>query len=504
MKILRFLFNGVALCSLLGACAPLEKDNVSGETVQPQPQPQPQPDKDVIAFVTKADRSQTFARSTFDFKKGQSISPSQIHYDKNTDLGVVDGFGTAITQASGYNLLKMSPEDRHQILLETFGKDYAASSLIRVCIGGSDFCVNEEFTWCDEPGMENFKIHPQDAKYVIPVLKEIYEINPDVMIIATPWTCPRWMKGTEKDPRKPYDSWKGGRLNPEHYGDYAEYFVRWIQTMEDFGFNIYAVTMQNEPLHKGNNMSLYMPWEDQAAFVKVLGPALQKAGIGTKILAYDHNYDNTDYAINVFKDPEASRWVAGSAWHNYAGNVSNLDKVVEAAPDKDHWFTEASIGTWCYDKNGVFGGNFPAVFMNDFRHIIWGNIRRGGRGVTFWNFMLDDKRGPTTSSPDGCKNCYGAVTINSKDYKTVTKNSQWYNMAMPSSVIRPGAKRIEATGVEQNNNFIYAMYLNPNNTIGVIIFNDTDEDRPLVFANPDFYVRYTVPAKSQASLKWQE
>lgn len=87
------------------------------------------------------------------------------------------------------------------------------------------------------------------------------------------------MKGTVADPSKPYDSWTGGRLNPAYYDDYAEYFVQWVTEMEENGFPIYAITMQNEPLNKGNSMSLYMPWEDQLAFVKKLGPAFRKAGI---------------------------------------------------------------------------------------------------------------------------------------------------------------------------------------------------------------------------------
>ena len=509
MNRIELLLTGTLAFFLVGGCAEPANADELPKPEEPQ-QEIPVEKKDVTAYVTKIDRSRLFDKETFEFGKPGSMSPNQIHYDKSDTRFEVTGFGTAITTASGYNLLQMTPEDRKALLKETFSPEEAGSSLIRVSIGASDFCLRDEFTWCDKPGMENFGIPSEDARYLIPVLKEIYEINPDVKIIASPWSCPRWMKGTVLNPEVPFNSWTGGRLRPSCYDDYAEYFVRWIQTMEKEGFDIYAVTVQNEPLNKGNSISLYMPWEDQAAFVKVLGPAFQKAGLDTKILVFDHNYnydnknDQKEYPLHIYADPEAGKWVAGAAWHNYGGHVSELDNLVSKAPDKENYFTEASIGTWCYDKDGVVGGNFGSVLMNDFRDIIWGNLQRGSRGVTFWNFLLDDKRGPHSRHPGACTTCYGAVTVSSSHYKTLVKNSQWYNMAHASAVIRPGARLIRADGVPQSNQFIYAMYLNPDNTIGVMICNDTSEEKPIVFTNDRFTVRYKVPSKSLVSLRWSE
>ena len=503
---------GTVAFSLAGGCTdPVknEGENPGDQQEEQQPLP-PAEENDVTAYITKADKSKLFQKETFAFGKPGSMSPAQIRYDKSKTSFEVQGFGTAITTASGYNLLKMQPEDRKALLEETFSKEKVGSSLIRVSIGASDFCISDEFTWCDKPGMQNFAIHPEDQKYLIPVLKEIYAINPDVQIIASPWSCPRWMKGTVANPNLPYNSWTSGRLMPSHYEDYAEYFVKWIQTMEKEGFHIYAVTIQNEPLNKGNSISLYMPWEDEAAFVKVLGPAFKKAGLKTKILVFDHNYnyDNKsgqeEYPLHIYNDPEASKWVAGAAWHNYGGDVSELDNIISKAPDKENYFTEASIGTWCYDKNGVVGGNFGNVLMSDFKSIIWGTLKRGARGVTYWNFMLDDRRGPHSKHPGACTTCYGAVAISSIDYKTIVKNSQWYNMAHASAVIKPGAKLIETSGLEQTADFIYAMYLNPDNTIGVMFCNDSDTDQPVVFSNKKFTVRYTIPSNSLVSLIWQE
>ena len=340
-----------------------------------------------IATVYTTSAKERFAESTLPLGK-----PEDVHFYKVERSGEtfqeVDGFGLAITQASCYNLRLMPEDARDAFLTEIFSRENGlGSSLIRVCIGGSDFSL-DEFTWCDEPGMENFAVHPLDEEWLFPVLDQIFRINPAVKIIASPWSCPTWMKVS--DSGGIFDQWRGGRLNPAHYQEYADYFVRWVREMESRGYPIYAVTLQNEPLNEWNNsMSLYMTWQEQRDFIKqAVGPAFRAAGLKTKILLFDHNYNyddiasQQDYPIRILQDAEAAQYVAGSAWHSYGGNVSALDKVHGAFPDKDIYFTEASIGSWGY--------SFDGCLINDFRDIFLGTLGRYGKVVTLWNLMLDD------------------------------------------------------------------------------------------------------------------
>jgi glucosylceramidase len=280
--------------------------------------------------------------------------------------------------------------------------------------------------------------------------------------------------------------------------------------MEAEGFDIYAVTMQNEPLNHGNSMSLYMPWKDQLKFIKILGPAIQKAGLDTKIMLFDHNYnyddksDQNNYPLNIYADPEAYKWAAGSAWHNYGGHVSELDEIYATNPEKGIWFTEASIGEWNYDLAGKVGGRFNPFVLEEFSNVFLGTMRRGGKGVTYWNLMLDEKKGPYSPHDGSCKTCYGGVTISSLDYESITKNAHWYHVAHASAVVKPGAKRIAIGGMELPTRFECMMFLNPDNTVGTLICNNSDQDQPVIFANTKFTVKYTVPARSLVSLIWQE
>ena len=496
-------------------CTPTEKPEEGKKPDQEQPVVQ---EKDVTAYVTMANQTLLFKKSGFDFSKPGSMSPNQITYDKTKTYQEIDGFGLAITTASCYNLLKMPQEARTRFLTELFSKENIGSSLIRVAIGASDFCTADNYTWCDTEGLQNFAVHPEDKNLLFPILKEIYAINPDVKIIGSPWSCPRWMKGggyryegyDQGTLDAKYNSWTSGRLRPSCYDDYAEYFVKWIQTMEAEGFDIYAVTMQNEPLNHGNSMSLYMPWKDQLKFIKILGPAIQKAGLDTKIMLFDHNYnyddksDQNNYPLNIYADPEAYKWAAGSAWHNYGGHVSELDEIYAANPEKGIWFTEASIGEWNYDLAGKVGGRFNPFVLEEFSNVFMGTMRRGGKGVTYWNLMLDEKKGPYSLHDGSCKTCYGGVTISSLDYDSITKNAHWYHVAHASAVVKPGAKRIAIGGMELPTRFECMMFLNPDNTVGTLICNNSDQDQALIFANTKFTVKYTVPAKSLVSLIWQE
>ena len=489
----------LAFCS----CACGGKDPVPGPDPTPDPTPDPPAEVfDATLWTTTFDKSQDFEKSGVAFGKPSTMSPNVVRFTDET-FQTVDGFGLAVTQASCYNLLKMSASDRTKVLTELFSPSQGAgSSLIRVCIGGSDFSM-DEFTWCDKEGMKNFAVHESDEQYLFPILDEIYRINPDVQIIGSPWSCPRWMKMDVQGNGNAFNSWTSGRLNPKYYADYADYFVKWVQEMAKRGYKVMGVTLQNEPLNHGNSMSLYMPWEDQRDFLKVVGPAFEKAGLKTQIMLFDHNYNydgqdsQRNYPLNIYADAEAAKYAAGSAWHNYGGNVSELDKIHASAPEKGIWFTEASIGTWNYGKG------FGAQFQEDFREIMLGTLKRYGKGVTLWNLMLDNEGKPYR--PGGCSTCYGGVSVDSGSYSyaSVDRKSHWYDVAHASVVVKPGAVRIGTSG-HAAAGVTYLAFRNPDGSYGVLFLNEGASEQQFVFATEAHSVTVKVPAKAVVSATWKD
>ncbi len=493
----------VIIASTLVACAMMISCGDDNNNY-PQPAPTPTPEiptsGDVRVITTTSNRAKDLSESWIDFSKTDNMSPSTVRLIPEEEFQTMDGFGAAITGSTCFNLMRMSPEDRAEFLKTTFSPENGFGfSYVRISIGCSDFSLSE-FTCCDKEGIENFALTSEDTQYVIPILKEILAINPDLKIMGTPWTAPRWMKVNNLTDLKPFNSWTSGQLNPKYYADYGEYFVKWIKAMADNGIEIYSVTPQNEPLNRGNSASMYMGWEEERDFVKNgLGPALKKAGLDTKVYAFDHNYnyDNIpseqSYPTKIYGDLEAKEYLAGAAFHNYGGNKDELTVVHNATPGMDLVFTETSIGTWNDGKN------LGTRLIDDMEQVALGTVNRWCKGVIVWNLMLDEERGP--NRPGGCQTCFGAVDIN-RDYTKLTRNSHYYIIAHMSSVVQPDAVRIGTKGFTTNG-LTYTAFKNPDSSYAVVMSNAKSEDIRLTLDDGTNHFSVTVPARSAVSLTWK-
>lgn len=455
--------------------------------------------KDVYVLTTINNRSMDLSRNELEFSTTPNMSPNTINLDESIQFQEIDGFGAAVTGSSCYNLLQMKEEDRKKFLVQTFSEEKGYGySYIRISIGCSDFSLSE-YTCCDVEGIENFALQDEEINYVIPILKEILEINPNIKIMGSPWTAPRWMKVNNLKDLQPYNSWTSGHLNPKYYKDYATYFVKWLQAFAENGIEIYSLTMQNEPLNRGNSASMFMGWEEQKEFVKELGPAVKEAGFNAKIYAFDHNYnydnmsDQKSYPIKIYKDKDAEKYLDGSAYHNYGGNRNELNIIHESAPEKELVFTETSIGTW------NDGRNIEKRLIDDMEEVALGTVNNWSRGVIVWNLMLDTDRGPYREG--GCKTCYGAVDINASDYKNIIKNSHYYIMAHMSSVVKPGAVRIGTNGLESNN-LIYAAFKNVDGGYAFVALNKDSKAQSVTLNDGVNHFSYELPAKSVVSFGW--
>ncbi|HEY1020867.1 MAG TPA: glycoside hydrolase, partial [Flavisolibacter sp.] len=308
----------------------------SNETVDPQ-----KPGS-LEAWITTGDKQRLLQKETIAFTTNANNNLSVLI---NTDqtFQTVEGFGYTLTGGSAMLLNGLSAPTRAQILQELFGNgdNSIRVSYLRISIGASDldsavFSYNDLPAGQTDPALQHFSL-AKDRENLLPILKEILAINPSLKIMGSPWSPPAWMKDN--------DATKGGSLEPQYYSVYADYLVKYIQGMKAEGITIDAITPQNEPLHPGNNPSLYMTAEQQADFIKNhLGPKFKAAGITTKIIVYDHNADRPDYPITILNDPAAKAFVEGSAFHLYAGDISALSQVHAAHPDKGIYFTEQWTG----------------------------------------------------------------------------------------------------------------------------------------------------------------
>lgn len=367
----------------------------------------------------------------------------------------MDGFGFSLTGGSATHINNMTADDRSTLLNELFGVDEGqiGISYLRVSIGASDldaapFSYNDLANGETDESLTNFSLDP-DRTDLIPVLKEILAINPDINIMGSPWSAPVWMKTN--------GSTIGGSLNTQYYSVYADYFVKYIQGMEDEGIKIDAITIQNEPEHGGNNPSMVMTSTEQRDFIKNnLGPAFVQNSISTKIIIWDHNADNPNYPISILNDEDTKRYIDGSAFHFYAGEISALGRVHDAHPDKNIYFTEQWIGA---------PGNFSSDIAWHTRNLIVGATRNWSKNVLQWNLAADVNQDPHTDG--GCDRCLGGLTIQGN---SVTRNPAYYIVAHASKFVRPGSVRIESNLPTDLPN---VSFKTPSGNIVVIILNDS-------------------------------
>lgn len=439
-------------------------------------------------YLTSVDQSQLL--NEVEIKKSDISATtsvgSTITLDPSASYQIMDGFGYTLTGGSALHLQKMTALSRSKILEELFGKGAKSIgvSYLRVSIGASDL---DEYPWSyndlptgeSDPDLEHFSM-TYDTLYLIPTLKEILKISPQIKIMGSPWSPPAWMKDN-KDTR-------GGSLIKEYYPAYANYFVKYIKAMEAEGIPIDAITVQNEPLHPGNNPSLLMLAEDQGEFIKnYLGPAFKENGIGTKIILYDHNADRPDYPISILDDPKAAQYVDGSAFHLYGGTIDALSKVHNAHPEKHLYFTEQWIGA---------PGNFEENLSWHIENLIIGAPRNWSRNVLQWNLAADENQQPHTDR-GGCTRCLGAITIKGD---SIIRNPAYYIIAHASKFVPAGSVRIDSNQEEELLNVAFST---PENKTVVILQNKNNETITVELNKEKEKLIITLGGKDIATLVWE-
>lgn len=435
-------------------------------------------------WLTNADKSILFQKQIqrFSFEYQTNTLPS-IYVDDTKTFQKMDGFGYTLTGGSAQLLAAMKPAERAKLLQELFttNQNNIGVSYLRISIGASDLS-DHVFTYNDlpagqtDPKLTRFTL-AEERKELIPVLKEILAVAPSLKILGSPWTPPAWMKTNAAS--------KGGSLKPEFYDVYARYLVKYIQEMQKEGIRIEAITVQNEPLHPGNNPSLLMPQDEQAAFIKKsLGPAFKKAKINTKILIYDHNADRPDYPISILNDPEARQYIDGSAFHLYGGNIENLQDVHEAHPDKNLYFTEQWIGA---------PANFGGDLIWHIKNLIIGAPRNWCKTVLEWNLAADPQQKPYTEG--GCTTCLGALTIG----ETVVRNPAYYIIAHASKFVKPASVRIASNVTMSLSNIAFKT---PDGKTVLILLNESDKLMTFNIRYKTKQITPTLEGRTVATFVW--
>jgi len=382
-----------------------------------------------------------------------------VTIDEQETYQVMDGFGASFTDSAAYLIHQvLEPEQRGELMSKLFDPDQGVGlSVLRNPMGASDY-AREIYSYNDlqenetDLELERFSIS-HDEEDIIPLLQEAVKLNPEIKLMASPWSAPGWMKTS--------GHMIGGELKKEYYQVYAEYFVRYIKAYASYGLPIYAVTPQNEALYvPGHYPGMLMLPEAQSDFIKnYLKPGFVKNQIDTKIFCYDHNWDRPDYPLTVLE--QAQDDVEGVAWHWYGGIPSAQSDVLQAYPTKEVHFTEGSGGEWI--------PAFEPAFSNVMRTGIE-ILRNHSKSFVLWNMALDEHNGPTVPG-FGQSTCRGIVLVNQRT-RELTYTLDYYALAHFSKFVRPKAVRIASSSYDSIRSVAFK---NTNGSIAVILFNDSEQ-----------------------------
>jgi glucosylceramidase len=394
------------------------------------------------------------------------------------------GVGGAITDASAHVFSKLSKDKQEELLNAYFSDEGINYNIIRTSIHSSDFGLGS-FTYIDEgdKDLKTFNID-KDRELRIPMIKRAASIiDKDLVFYASPWSPPAFMKSNR-------NMLQGGKLLPEYYQSWANYFVKFIDAYEAEGIPVWGVTIQNEPMATQRWESCIYTADEERDFLKnYLGPTFEKNGHADKnIVVWDHNRDLISQRANtIFEDPEASKYAWGIGFHWYETwtggepKFDNLKNIQESFPDKKLLFTEG-----CQEK------------FDPTQYSRWSNAERYGNsmindfnsgtvGWTDWNILLDEKGGPNHVE----NFCFAPIHADLSSNELIYTPSYYY-IGHFSKFVQPDATRLSTT--TSRSTIQSTTFQNPDNTISTVVMNSNDESIDYKLMIADQQVEITIPA----------
>ncbi|MBK6588034.1 MAG: glycoside hydrolase family 30 protein [Acidobacteria bacterium] len=436
-----------------------------------------------VAVYSSADSTEFRLTKTGEVKFVEKRQPTEgeisVFVNPNKRFQTFLGIGGAITDASAEVFAKLSPAKQREFLKAYYSKtDGIGYTLARTNIHSCDFSSGS-YTYVTEGDRElkSFSID-HDKQFRIPMIKRAMEAaGGRLTLYASPWSPPAFMKSNN-------DILHGGKLLPEFYQPWANYFVNFVKAYEKEGIPVWGLTIQNEPMATQRWESCIFTAEDERDFLKNnLGPTLAKAGLGgKKIIVWDHNRDLITQRVDtILGDPRAAKYVWGIGFHwyeNWSGGQQMFDNVgiVNATyPDKNLIFTEGSVEKFDAAKyqNWANGERYGRSMINDFNN--------GAVGWTDWNILLDQTGGPNHIS----NFCFAPIHADTRTGELIYTPS-YYFIGHFSTFIAVGAKRVNS--VASRSQLLTTSFLNPDGKVVTIVMNQSNEP-----------VKYSVSVGTQAA-----
>ncbi|HEV7892881.1 MAG TPA: glycoside hydrolase family 30 protein [Pyrinomonadaceae bacterium] len=377
------------------------------------------------------------------------------------------GIGGALTDASAETFAKL-PADKQREFLEAYfdASKGIGYTFARTNIHSCDFSSGS-YTYVAEGDKElrSFSV-AHDRQFRIPFIKRATAAaGGRLTLFASPWSPPAFMKSNN-------DMLHGGKLKPEFYQSWANYYAKFVKAYQAEGIPVWGVSVQNEPMATQKWESCIFTAEEERDFLKnYLGPTMRREGLGDKkIIAWDHNRDLIyQRASTILADPEAARYVWGIGYHWYepwsGGDpmYDNVRLVYETFPEKHLVFTEGCNDSFDMKRinDWKLGEHYGHSMINDFNN--------GTAAWTDWNVLLDEEGGP-----NHVKNfCFAPLHADTRTGRLIYTNAFHY-IGHFSKFIRPGAKRIASS--PSRSALLSTAFMNADGKVSAVVMNPGEKE----------------------------
>jgi glucosylceramidase len=401
------------------------------------------------------------------------------------------GIGGAITDASAEVFAKLSKEKQQEFLNAYYSVDKGIGySLARTNIHSCDFSSGS-YTYVDEgdKDLKSFSIQ-HDKQFRIPLIKKAIETaGGKLPLYGSPWSPPAFMKDNN-------NMLKGGKLLPEFYQSWANYYTKFIRAYESEGIPVWGVSIQNEPMAVQRWESCIYTAEEERDFLKnFLGPTMEREGLSDKkIVVWDHNRDLMNQRANtILSDPEAAKYVWGVGFHWYESwsggeqMFNNVKNVYESYPDKHLLFTEGCADSFTPEgyQSWPNAERYGISMINDFNN--------GTVGWTDWNILLDE-----TGGPNHVQNfCFSPIHADTQTGELIYTPAYYY-IGHFSKFIRPNAKRISTAC--SRSQLQSTSFINEKGDVVSVVMNQSDIDIKYRLYVGSEAVELNIPAHSIQSI----
>lgn len=419
-----------------------------------------------------------YAKSALDNSEGTVIN---IGADTTR---TIEGFGASFTDTSAYVMSEMSEEQQEKAMTKLFDKqDGIGLSMIRNSVGSSDFS-SEYYTYQDDSTKE-FALAGGQTENILKYTQKAMEYNKDLKVFLTPWTAPLWMKSSQE-----WNSDSGASLKSEYYDEYATYLTNAVKAYEKNGVPIYAITPQNEPWTSNPWPGMCWEYTDLITFTNNnLKPTLTAAGLSTKILNLDYNFQNWEKGSLIMAATRNN--TDGIAFHGYSGEPEEMENVTKVYSDKLCYVTENSE-------------SYPSDLSSLLRitNKIARSLRSGANGFMNWNIALESEGGPTLNNVN--EHCSPLISYD-KETGEVTYTRDFYSLAHFSKFMKQDAVRVESddTGAATDYKLVNVVTKNTDGTMTAVLVNSyTAESKVCKLVYGDKVIEITLAPRSTVTLTW--